>query len=311
MNQQKGFANNIVLIILVVVLAGVLGYVIFVKNPASVEQPQINSFQITQPTTPPPPSKPSSLPTTCTDQPEGAPVITSLSSYSGPVGTEVEVRGCNLSGFEGDLDVVFERSDGAKIPLYGGTSFAAGKLIKVVVGSYCASGFETGRYSGITKACATITAMHGVYKVYATPWGKKSNEVRFAIADENTSIKVYFFNSQLRPSNSCNEVVAAGRVIPKTEKIATAAINELLKGPSNEEKAGGYTTAIPTGSKLNSLVIVNGEARADFNDITESGGGSCSMAMRTSQIRDTLLQFPTVKTVKLFINGRTEDIFQP
>ena len=45
---------------------------------------------------------PQSLPTTCVDQSETKAVITSLSSYSGPVGTSLEVRGCNFAGFEGD-----------------------------------------------------------------------------------------------------------------------------------------------------------------------------------------------------------------
>lgn len=51
--NQKGFAN-IVLIVLVVILAGALGYVTLVKKPAPVEQSQTNNLQNTQPTTPPP-----------------------------------------------------------------------------------------------------------------------------------------------------------------------------------------------------------------------------------------------------------------
>ena len=143
---------------------------------------------------------------------------------------------------------------------------------------------------------------------------KKSPEVvqkTTTLPPENISVKVYFLNSRMKPINLCNEVVAAARVIPKTEKVATAAINELLKGLTSEERSAGYTNDIPAGSKLNSVTIVDGEARADFNATTESGGGSCSMAVRTAQIRETLLQFPIVKTVKLSIDGRTEDIFQP
>ncbi len=50
--NQKGFAN-IVIIVLVVVLVGALGYVTFIRKPAPVEQPQTNNSQNTQPTTPP------------------------------------------------------------------------------------------------------------------------------------------------------------------------------------------------------------------------------------------------------------------
>ena len=200
--NQKGVAN-IVLIILVVILAGALGYVTLVKKPAPNEQPQINNSQNTQPTTPPPTNNtvsqnppaiqppitpPSPLPTTCVDQQEAIPVITSISPASGPVGTKVEIRGCNFTGFEGDLDAVFVRSDGKEIPLYGGTWYPGygggagrGKIMTVTVQSYCPSGSETGRYSGITSPCQTIQATPGVYKVYVTAWGKKSNLATFTV----------------------------------------------------------------------------------------------------------------------------------
>lgn len=59
--NQKGFAN-MVLIVLVVVLAGALGYVTLVKKPAPVEQPQVNNSQNTQSTTPPPSNQTSVTP---------------------------------------------------------------------------------------------------------------------------------------------------------------------------------------------------------------------------------------------------------
>ena len=109
---------------------------------------------------------------------EGDPRITSIVPKSGPVGTKVEIRGCRLSGFEGDFDAVFVRKDGAIIPLYGeGTSWV------IEIQPYCASGYETGRYSGITSPCETVEATPGVYRVYVTAWGKNSNEVAFTITE--------------------------------------------------------------------------------------------------------------------------------
>jgi len=130
------------------------------------------------------------------------------------------------------------------------------------------------------------------------------------VVSENTIVKVYFPTPDSEQLE-CNDVVAVERIVLKTVSTGTAALEQLLKGPTTEEKDKGYTTSIPAGSKLNSLVIVNGEARVDFNAMTESGGGSCSMGVRMAQIRQTLLQFPTVKTISLSINGRTKDIFQP
>ena len=97
----------------------------------------------------------------------------------------------------------------------------------------------------------------------------------------------------------------------KLSGVSRGSLEELLNGPTEAEKAQGYFTSIPAGSKPNSISIVDGQALVDFNEATESGGGSCSMASRTAQITKTLLQFPTVTSVKLSINGRTQDIFQP
>ncbi|MDP2933621.1 MAG: GerMN domain-containing protein, partial [bacterium] len=129
-------------------------------------------------------------------------------------------------------------------------------------------------------------------------------------SEGTTKIKLYFVDKN-KESMTCNEVVAVERTITKTPRIATATLNELLDGPTAAERKKGYATIIPEGSQLNSLAIANGEARADFNAITESGGGSCGMGMRTAQISETLKQFSTVKTVKFSIEGKTDGTFQP
>jgi hypothetical protein len=128
---------------------------------------------------------------------------------------------------------------------------------------------------------------------------------------DKTAIKLYFLNQNACLAMECEEAVPVARLVPKTAQIATAALHALLAGPTESERKDGYLSALPAGSALNSLVIVDGEARADFNAIAESGGGSASMLARTEQIRQTLLQFPTVKTVRISIEGRTEDTFQP
>lgn len=127
---------------------------------------------------------------------------------------------------------------------------------------------------------------------------------------EAMAVKLYFSDPE-RSSTDCSAVAAVERMIPKTSAPATEAMRELLLGPTNAEKENGSYTALPYGSKLNSLRIENGIAYADFNAVTEMGGGSCAMLARQAQIQKTLLQFPTVKEVKFSIDGRTGDIFQP
>ncbi len=127
-----------------------------------------------------------------------------------------------------------------------------------------------------------------------------------------TTVKVYFNSSVLDPETTCEKVFPVTRTIPLTQAVGTAAIGELLKGPTAAEAAHGYSTAIPDGVQLQSLTITDGVARADFNETLErSIGGSCRVGLIRHQITETLKQFSSVSSVVISIDGRTEDILQP
>ncbi|MFZ3054513.1 MAG: GerMN domain-containing protein [Minisyncoccales bacterium] len=124
--------------------------------------------------------------------------------------------------------------------------------------------------------------------------------------------KVNIYLGKQSQDDSCTRVFAIEREIPKTEGIAKAAIEELIKGPTDEESQAGYFTGINSGAKVNKLTIIDGTAKIDFNEALEQGvGGSCLVAEIRQQIVQTLMQFETVKKVIISINGRTEDILQP
>lgn len=125
-------------------------------------------------------------------------------------------------------------------------------------------------------------------------------------------VKVYFNNDKLDPEFSCNKVFPVEREIEKTEAVARAALEELFRGPTKEEKSRGFFTSINPEVKIQKLTIENGTAKVDFDEQLEfQVGGSCRVAAIRAQIRETLKQFPTVKEVLISINGRTEDILQP
>ncbi|MFA4834290.1 MAG: GerMN domain-containing protein [Patescibacteria group bacterium] len=136
--------------------------------------------------------------------------------------------------------------------------------------------------------------------------------VVFESATEKIKIKVYFNNNELDPELSCNKVFPVEREIAKTEGVARAALEELAKGPSEEEKRNGFFSNFNPGVKIKSLAIENGAARVDFNEQLEfQVGGSCRVSAIRSQIAETLRQFSTVDDVIISINGRTEDVLQP
>jgi hypothetical protein len=141
----------LILLLLLIILAG--GY-LYLKNGA----------------------KPASQ-ITCTNQPEGTPVITSLSTISGPIGTKLEIKGCNFSGFEGDKNAWIENTKGVKGILYGEAGSTSNLIRATLKSPLCQ---KDNSYSGLPCA-AWLTLNAGIYKIYVTPWGKESNKVNFTI----------------------------------------------------------------------------------------------------------------------------------
>lgn len=136
--------------------------------------------------------------------------------------------------------------------------------------------------------------------------------VKFKAGLETMTIKVYFNNDKLDPEFSCNKVFPVEREISKTQAVAMAALKELLNGTTQGEEEKGFFTNINSGVKIQSLTIENGVAKVEFDEQLEfQVGGSCKVSAIRAQITETLKQFPTVDSVIISINGRTEDILQP
>ena len=95
---------------------------------------------------------------------------------------------------------------------------------------------------------------------------------------------------------------------PSTPRIATAAMQSLLAGPSAREQAAAVGSQIPAGTQLLGLTIEDGVATVDLTSEFESGGGSASMNMRIAQVVYTLTQFPTVKGVLFELDGQRVDV---
>ncbi len=144
---------------------------------------------------------------------------------------------------------------------------------------------------------------------------EKSKEFKLPVIISPTvtmKVKVFFSNNKLDPQITCYKVFPVARDIPKTQAVVRAALEELLAGPTEQEKAQGYTTSINPGVKIQKLGIIQGVAKVDFDETLERAvGGSCRVTAIRSQIEQTLEQFSTVEQEVISIDGRTEDILQP
>lgn len=132
-------------------------------------------------------------------------------------------------------------------------------------------------------------------------------------AARTMTVQAYFSNPGLAPPPDvdCGVVFPVSRTIPWTPAPARAALEALLAGPSEAERDGGYVTSINPGVTVRSLVVEDGVAAADFSEELERTGGSCLVTAIRAQIERTLMQFPAVRSVRISIAGRTDDILQP
>jgi germination protein M len=74
-------------------------------------------------------------------------------------------------------------------------------------------------------------------------------------------------------------------------RVGTAAVEQLLAGPTGSERRAGLATAIPGGTRLESLLIQDDVARVELS----SPLGEAA----TAQVVYTLTQFPSVRRVEL------------
>lgn len=101
------------------------------------------------------------------------------------------------------------------------------------------------------------------------------------------------------------------RVVPTSPAVATAALRQLLLGPSLTERTAHprIRTAIPAGAKLLGVRISNGLATVNLTGRFASGGGSMGMFGRLAQLTYTATQFPTVTRVNLQLDGKAVTVF--
>lgn len=105
---------------------------------------------------------------------------------------------------------------------------------------------------------------------------------------------------------ACENVHAVDRSIPATEAVATAALDTLLAGPTDQEQADGLCGFGPeTAELLRSVRIADGAACVDLDASRLPGNysTSCGGTAFRSMVERTLTQFPTVDRVVVALDG--------
>ena len=139
-----------------------------------------------------------------------------------------------------------------------------------------------------------------------------------SIAQKNATmtVKLYFHNEKLNPEmEDCNKVFPTVRTIPKTTAVARAALDELFKGVTEEEKSKGFWSFDPDATRgvIRSLNVKKGAAYLNFTKRAFETLGNATTSCGSgffATIEETLTQFPTIKKVYYAVEGNTNDFYE-
>lgn len=122
-------------------------------------------------------------------------------------------------------------------------------------------------------------------------------------------VRAYFLLDDREGGDS--KLVPVLRVVPRSTAVATAAVRQLLLGPSSVERAATprVRTVIPSGVRLLGIRISGGLATVNLSGRFDDGGGSASMFGRLAQLAYTVTHLPTVTRVQLQLDGVTVRVF--
>lgn len=156
---------------------------------------------------------------------------------------------------------------------------------------------------------------------------KRSEDDAGVDVETYATLKVFFSNTIQDPDTlHCERTYPVERNVSRLSndkritlgELSYLALSELLEGPTEAEKGGGYFTSINEDAKVQKIMIDDSIVTVDFSALggstpggNESIAGSCKVQAIRSQITETIKQFPEIKEVVISINGNSETILQP
>lgn len=239
------------------------------------------------------------------------PFISSIDKSSGPIGTTVTLKGSNLAGFEGDLDAWIENSGGEKgyLPGIYSSQVKTNEITIKIPEKACK---QNNSYSGL-PCTSYLNIAPGVYKLYTSPWGKKSNIVTFEVTDIKNIMDANIFLLKDAKNKECNidTVSFEGYKVSKTSPLKDI-LNTLLTTDYNFKDGEEFTNSLAKHSLwIDSVSIKDRVAIIKLSgkewEVTSLGtstsSGYCMRYKVYIQLKATARQFSTVDDVEIYINN--------
>lgn len=150
----------------------------------------------------------------------------------------------------------------------------------------------------ITMLAVLLGAGCGTSPGTATPGGSPS------ATKATMTVRVYFHMGR----GNDYRLAAVARTVPRTPDVATAAMTQLLAGPTAGERHAGFSSFFSekTATMLRSVRVAHGVAYADFHDFSKiipNASSSAGSAALLAEMNATLKQFPGVQSTVYSFEG--------
>jgi len=121
---------------------------------------------------------------------------------------------------------------------------------------------------------------------------------------ENPKDVVTVFFSKYQGSQAIVEPVKRAVPEPSQTDPLPFAVQELLKGPTSEERAQGFYTEIPKGTQLRGIHEQGNKMVVDLSKQFEIGGGSNSMVQRLEELKKTTYSVDSQHQLEVLVEGK-------
>jgi hypothetical protein len=113
------------------------------------------------------------------------------------------------------------------------------------------------------------------------------------------------------PGGDCTQTVTVRRDAPRTVAVARLLAEMVVAGPDSVERAAGATSPFPQGSRIESVILRQGELTVDFNERLQNVGGACAAQAIRASMTSTLQRLPAVQRVIITAGGSRDLALQP
>ncbi|HEY5156301.1 MAG TPA: GerMN domain-containing protein, partial [Acidimicrobiales bacterium] len=160
----------------------------------------------------------------------------------------------------------------------------------------------------------TMALILGAMALVAVACGSTTKPTTATTAGQGQDVTVRVFFTPDSGGPDCSETTPVDRTVQAPEDLLSAALTELLAGPTTTERDAGLRSwfSADTADSLLSATIVDGTAHIDFKDFSSQLGGassSCGSSQLLNQLDSTARQFPTVERTLYSFNGNVEAFY--